>query len=143
MNHLICSSIGLLPILHQPGYGIFTSPNLLRIEGRRRIPTLIFLINSVFTLSRFIFVESILSVFQINSTCTLRLFIISRKVKTSPIFGTLLSVALPTNRLAAIMGKLAFFDQLISTVQLICCHHFIFNIVFLFKLINSTYLRHF
>ncbi|HBA44896.1 TPA: hypothetical protein DEG21_00465 [Patescibacteria group bacterium] len=27
-SHLMCSSIGLFQILHHPGYGIFTSPNL-------------------------------------------------------------------------------------------------------------------
>jgi hypothetical protein len=64
------------------------------------------------------FVVSRYKVFQSNLYITPILEIISKKVKTSPILGTLLSFIFHLiSKLAANIGKVAFFEPLTKTSQ--------------------------
>ena len=114
----MCSSIGLFPILHPPGYGISRLRNLLRRAGKRKIHTRIFLIASIFIVSKFICVVSSVSVFFSNTTFTQSDSIIDKNVRTSPILGTLWRVNFSKKSPHAMSGRAAFFDPDIVTIQL-------------------------
>lgn len=111
-----CSSIGLLPILHPPGYGISSAPNLARRAGKRNIPTRIL---RILSLSRWSIESLLLSRVILLPFQTIRAprdSMIERKVRTSPIRGTLWSVKWSKKSHAAISGRAAFLDPEILTV---------------------------
>ncbi len=112
----MCSSIGRFPILQPPGNGISRVRNRLRRAGKRNIQTRIFLTSSVSRLARLILVLSSMRVFHWKSTITPSDSMIERKVKTSPIRGTLWSVNFSKKRPQAMSGRVAFLDPDISTI---------------------------
>lgn len=107
--------MGRFPILQPPGNGISSSRKRLSNAGKRNIQTLIFFTRSVLRCSRLIVLVSRRSVFPVKSTVTPSDSIIERKVRTSPIRGTLWSVKVSKKSPQAMSGSAAFFDPDIET----------------------------
>ena len=111
-----CSSIGRFPMLHPPGYGISSAPNLFRSAGKRNIPTRIFLIFSRSRCSIERLELSIVIVLPTQVILDQRDSIIDRNVSTSQILGTLWSVKVSKKSPTAMSGSAAFLDPDIWTV---------------------------
>ena len=109
LNPFKCKSIGLVPIAHPPGIEIFVLLNLASNGPITKKEALIFLTSSY----------GAVSVFSLYSTSAPTCLNKSDITWTSLKFGTPFNVDFPfANKVAAIIGKTAFFAPSILTLPL-------------------------
>ena len=119
LNPFKCKSIGLVPIAHPPGIEIFVLLNLASNGPITKKEALIFLTSSYGASQVFILLASTVSVFSLYSTSAPTCLNKSDITWTSLKFGTPFNVDFPfANKVAAIIGKTAFFAPSILTLPL-------------------------